>query len=209
MKPQHFIVGCLVIATLSVALAHGQVLKPVVNEAKQRVAQTATQTSKWFDEKVLTPVQSKINKAIDLQKSAIKSLINVDPDAIFSTIFTNITSFNVTQVKECYDMSIGDDEFNIFENSIFDGIRMYYVSCCLLIVLLVKLLKCKFMFFQKHFTENFELSKFPDKVKNLFASFTEIGVETVKCIAKPSEYKVGLNQLTDWVGYSQEFTKLI
>lgn len=118
MRPR---LSCVVIALLSIAVAHGQILSPLTGTAKQ--------TTKLFDEKVLTPVQSKINNAIKQQKTAIKSLINVEPDAKFSTIFTDISSFNINQIKECYNTSIGNEEFNIFENSIFDGIRMYYVSC--------------------------------------------------------------------------------
>lgn len=129
MRP-NLLLSCVIIVSLGVVIAQGQILKPVVNQAKQ----TVSQTTQWFDEKLLTPVQSKINKAIELQKSAIQNLINVDPDAKFSTIFTDIVNYNVSQIKECYDTAVGDEEFNIFENSIFDGIRMYYVSCCLIII---------------------------------------------------------------------------
>lgn len=61
--------------------------------------------------------------------------------------------------------------------------------------------------FQKHFADNFELTKFPAKVVNLFKSFGEITAHTLSCVLRPNKFKVGLNQFTDWVSSSRLMNK--
>ncbi|KAJ6217884.1 hypothetical protein RDWZM_009041 [Blomia tropicalis] len=135
---------------------------------------------------VAAPFQREIQKHIDTQKQFLGKLLNIDPDSQLSQLFPAIGQLtNLTKLKECYNPSIGDEEFNIFNNTIFDVIKTYY----------------------KVFPENFQLTKFGDKAKNLFQSTQEIGQYTVDCLLNPSEYQLGLTQLTDFSG--SEYNSLL
>lgn len=75
-----------------------------------------------------TPLQREIERHIDTLKPTIGRLINVSPDTQFSQLFPTIGNFNQSQIIECYNSSIGDTQFDIFKNTIFDAIKAYYVS---------------------------------------------------------------------------------
>lgn len=80
---------------------------------------------------VAAPFQREIQKHIDTQKQFLGKLLNIDPDSQLSQLFPAIGQLtNLTKLKECYNPSIGDEEFNIFNNTIFDVIKTYYVSLC-------------------------------------------------------------------------------
>ena len=88
-----------------------------------------------------TPLQREIERHIDTQKQIIGSIINIDPDTKLLTLFPSISSFNQSQIIECYNSSIGDVQFSLFENTIFDSIKIYYVRrsfvCAKVIIFLI------------------------------------------------------------------------
>lgn len=75
-----------------------------------------------------TPLQREIERHIDTLKPTIGRLINVSPDTQISQIFPTIGNFNESQIIECYNSSIGETQFDIFKNTIFDAIKAYYVN---------------------------------------------------------------------------------
>lgn len=77
--------------------------------------------------KVTTPIQEQIERSIDTLKPTISKLINVNPDTQFSQIFPTISSFNQSQIWECYNSSIGKTQFDLFKNTIYDAVKAYYV----------------------------------------------------------------------------------
>ncbi|KAH9393354.1 hypothetical protein TYRP_021867 [Tyrophagus putrescentiae] len=123
-----------------------------------------------------TPLQREIERHIDTLKPTIGRLLNVSPDTQFSQIFPTISNFNQSQIIECYNSTIGETQFDIFKNTIFDAIKAYY----------------------KNFPENFDLVAFPNKVKNFFQSLNEIGTHTVQCLVDPSGFQLGFSPFTDF-----------
>lgn len=75
-----------------------------------------------------TPLQREIERHIDTLKPTMGRLLNISPDTQISQIFPTIGNFNQSQIIECYNSSIGDTQFDIFKNTIFDAVKAYYVS---------------------------------------------------------------------------------
>lgn len=55
-------------------------------------------------------------------------MIGADPDARFMDIVPNWKLLNLSRIRDCYDMTLGEAEYNIFENNIFNSVQTYYVS---------------------------------------------------------------------------------
>lgn len=108
-----FQIFSVVLALLTVtSLTDGQLITPLKNGISA----------------VTTPIQREIERSIDTLKPSISKLINVNPDTMFSTIFPTISNFNQSQIFQCYNSSIGDIQFDIFKNTVFDAVKAFYVS---------------------------------------------------------------------------------
>ena len=88
--------------------------------AARGVASTAT--------KPLRQVVAEIQKNLNAQKAIISTALGVDPDSTFSSLFPDISKFNGGQIAKCYNSTIGNENFNMFDNPIFGSIQAYYVS---------------------------------------------------------------------------------
>ncbi|KAH9422527.1 hypothetical protein DERP_003203 [Dermatophagoides pteronyssinus] len=127
----------------------------------------------------LTPNQQKIMDTIDKRTDQITqflSIANLQPNETFSKLFPSLSKISLSKIKECYDMSVKDEEYNFFDQNLASTLRTYY----------------------KNFPENFDVKQFPKRMKNLFDSMMQIANYTIACIADIGEYQLGLTQLSDW-----------
>ena len=69
-----------------------------------------------------------IQKNLDAQQAAIGQALGLDPNIQFSSLFPNIANFNAAQISKCYNSTLGNENFNMFDNPIFGLIQAYYVS---------------------------------------------------------------------------------
>ena len=113
-----------------------------------------------------TPLQREIERHIDTLKPTIGRLLNVSPDTQFSQIFPTISNFNQSQIIECYNSTIGETQFDIFKNTIFDAIKAYYVWLCSLAVMTINWFN---LLFVEKFSGKLWSSCIPKQSQELFS----------------------------------------
>lgn len=102
-----------------------------INATTNAFNASATATANAINATAQTVVNSleAINEFLDTNKKYMKRMIGTDPDSKMIDLVPKMSTFNLTQIKECYDMSIGeDDNYNLFENTIFASVKTFYVS---------------------------------------------------------------------------------
>ncbi|OTF69622.1 hypothetical protein BLA29_013841 [Euroglyphus maynei] len=78
----------------------------------------------------LTPNQQKIMDTIEKRSDQILQFLsnsNLKANETFSKLFPSLSKINLEKIKECYDMSIKDEEYNFFDQNLMTTLRTYYV----------------------------------------------------------------------------------
>ncbi|KAI7690472.1 Pro-cathepsin H [Sarcoptes scabiei] len=150
-------------------------------------AQQTNSTGKSATKK-LSPIQTQILESLEKSKTEISKFltkIGLKAEDNFNKLFPNLSRIDLKQIKNCYQMRIDDEEYNMLEKPFTTTIKIYY----------------------QHFSDNFELRNLPAKLLSLHKSMMQIAKHSMDCVINTANYQLGFTPYSDWS--DEEFKVLL
>lgn len=98
----------------------------------------------------LTPSQQKIMDTLGKNTNQVTQFlsgVNLQSNETFSKLFPSLSKLSLDKIKECYDMSVRDEEYNFFNQNLMTTLQTFYVSVFVFFSFLQEFLKNFFSLF--------------------------------------------------------------